>query len=96
MEVAACAGNIAQIDGDELTPYAHTHAVLAQADGSVVAGHLNAATVFVGEVYMRTFDTDFTREAAETPILETDEAWDERVNEGDRETDPVTGLELWQ
>jgi len=96
MEVASCVGNVAQIAGDESAPYAHTHVVLARSDGSVVAGHLNTATVFVGEVYMRVFDTEFTREAAETPVLQTDESWEERVNDGGRETDPITGLQLWK
>ena len=96
MEVAACGGNIAQIANEESATYAHTHAVLARSDGSVIAGHLNAATVFVGEVYMRVFETEFTREAAETPVLQTDESWHEQRNDGDRESDPVTGLELWK
>lgn len=97
MEVASCTGNVAQIaDGtDDDTPYAHTHAVLAQSDGKVVAGHLNAGTVFVGEVYMRAFDTSLTREHGETPILRTDDSWRERGNDGDRASDPVTGLHLW-
>jgi len=97
MEVASCTGNIAQINDwtDEDTPHAHTHAVLARDNGDVVAGHLNAGTVFVGEIYMRTFETSLTREYDETPTLRTDESWCEQRNDGDRRTGPVTGLELW-
>jgi len=95
MEVASCTGNIARI-GDDGPSYAHTHAVLARANGELVAGHLNAASVFVGEVYLRTFDVALTRKADETPVLRTDEDWREHRNEGDRETDSVTGLEIWR
>jgi hypothetical protein len=95
MEVAACAGNVARIDDDSETTFAHTHAVLAQEDGTVVAGHLTAATVFVGEVYLRAFDGEFTRAADETPVLQTDEQWRERTHPGESAVDPVTGLRLW-
>jgi len=59
LEVAACVGNVSTLDGE---PFAHTHAVLSRADGSTVAGHLNTATVFAGELYVRTFETDLHRE----------------------------------
>jgi predicted DNA-binding protein with PD1-like motif len=66
LEVAACVGNVSTLDGE---PFAHTHAVLSRADGSTVAGHLNTATVFAGELYVRTFETDLHREHdAETDL----------------------------
>lgn len=52
LEVAGCVGNVSLLDGE---PFAHTHAVLSRSDGSTVAGHLNRATVFAGELYLRTF-----------------------------------------
>jgi len=67
LEVAACVGNVSWLDGDR---FAHTHAVLSRPDGEAVAGHLNAATVFAGEVYMRTFDTTLEREHDEPTDLD--------------------------
>lgn len=58
-EVASCTGNISWLEGDR---FAHTHMVLSREDGSTVAGHLQAATVFAGEVYVREFDADLERE----------------------------------
>jgi len=52
LEVAACVGNVSLLDGDR---FAHTHAVLSGPDGTALAGHLDAATVFAGEVYFRAF-----------------------------------------
>ena len=52
LEVASCVGNVSWLDGER---FAHTHAVLSRPDGEAIAGHLNAATVFAGEVYMRVF-----------------------------------------
>ena len=52
LEVASCVGNVSWLDGER---FAHTHAVLSRPDGETVAGHLNEATVFAGEVYMRVF-----------------------------------------
>jgi predicted DNA-binding protein with PD1-like motif len=58
-EVTPVVGNISMLDGE---PFAHTHAVLAREDGSTVAGHLDAATTFAGELYVREFDTTLVRE----------------------------------
>jgi len=52
LEVASCVGNVSLLDGE---PFAHTHAVLSRPDGEAVAGHLNSAIVWAGELYVRTF-----------------------------------------
>ena len=67
LEVAACVGNVALLDGDR---FAHTHAVLSRPSGQSVAGHLNAATVFAGEVYLRAFETPLEREHDEVTDLD--------------------------
>ena len=59
LEVAACVGNVSWLDGER---FAHTHAVLSRPDGTALAGHLDAGTVFAGEVYVREFDTELQRE----------------------------------
>lgn len=59
LEVAMCVGNIADLEGDV---FAHTHAVLSRRSGQALAGHLEAATVFAGEVYLRAFDEPLVRE----------------------------------
>jgi len=58
LEVAACVGNVSLLDGDR---FAHTHAVLSRPDGEAIAGHLDSATVWAGEVYVRAFDTTLER-----------------------------------
>ncbi|MFC6975030.1 DNA-binding protein [Halomicroarcula sp. GCM10025709] len=58
LEVAACVGNVSHLDGDR---FAHTHAVLSRPDGTALAGHLDSATVFAGELYVRAFDTHLER-----------------------------------
>jgi predicted DNA-binding protein with PD1-like motif len=58
LEVAACIGNIAVLDDDV---FAHTHAVLSRENGEALAGHLNAGTVFAGEVYLKAFDQELVR-----------------------------------
>jgi len=58
LEVAACVGNVSWLDDER---FAHTHAVLSQPDGEAVAGHLNSATVWAGELYVRAFDTTLER-----------------------------------
>ncbi|SDX77543.1 PPC domain-containing DNA-binding protein [Halobellus clavatus] len=58
LEVAACVGNVADLDGER---FAHTHAVLSRRSGQALAGHLNAATVFAGEVHLRAFDEPLER-----------------------------------
>jgi len=67
LEVAACVGNVSLLDGDV---FAHTHAVLSRPSGQAVAGHLNAATVFAGEVYLRSFEEPLAREHDETTDLD--------------------------
>jgi predicted DNA-binding protein with PD1-like motif len=67
LEVAACVGNVSLLDGE---PFAHTHVVLSRADGSTVAGHLNEATVFAGELYVRTFADTLERAHDETTDLD--------------------------
>lgn len=52
LEVAACVGNVSWLDGER---FAHTHAVLSRRSGQTLAGHLDSATVFAGEVHMQTF-----------------------------------------
>ncbi|MFB6243118.1 MAG: PPC domain-containing DNA-binding protein [Halobaculum sp.] len=52
LEVAACVGNVALLDGER---FAHTHAVLSRESGQALAGHLNSGRVFAGEVYLRAF-----------------------------------------
>jgi predicted DNA-binding protein with PD1-like motif len=66
-EVAACVGNVSYLDDE---PFAHTHAVLSREDGSTVAGHLNRATTFAGELYVREFDTHLERAHDETTDLD--------------------------
>ncbi|RKD88019.1 PPC domain-containing DNA-binding protein [Halopiger aswanensis] len=58
LEVAACVGNVAKLDDDI---FAHTHAVLSRRDGETLAGHLDSATVFAGEVHLRAFDETLER-----------------------------------
>ncbi|AUX09395.1 DNA-binding protein [Halalkaliarchaeum desulfuricum] len=58
LEVAACIGNIALLEGEV---FAHTHAVLSRPSGQTLAGHLNSATVFAGEVHMRAFEEPLER-----------------------------------
>ncbi|MDT3433985.1 DNA-binding protein [Haloarcula sp. 1CSR25-25] len=67
LEVAACMGNISHLDGER---FAHTHAVLSRPDGEAVAGHLNAGTVWAGELYVRGFDTTLRREHDEPTDLD--------------------------
>jgi len=67
LEVAACVGNVALLDGE---PFAHTHAVLSRESGQALAGHLNAATVFAGEVYLRAFEESLVREHDEVTDLD--------------------------
>lgn len=67
LEVAACVGNVALLDGE---PFAHTHAVLSRPSGQAVAGHLNAATVFAGELHLRAFEEPLEREREEITDLD--------------------------
>ncbi|PSP79372.1 DNA-binding protein [Halobacteriales archaeon QS_1_68_20] len=67
LEVATSVGNVSMLDGER---FAHTHAVLSRRSSQALAGHLNAGTVFAGEVYVRAFDTDLQREYDETTELD--------------------------
>lgn len=67
LEVAACVGNVGLLDGE---PFAHTHAVLSRPSGQAVAGHLNAATVFAGELDVRAFEEPLEREREEITDLD--------------------------
>jgi len=67
LEVAACIGNVSHLNGER---FAHTHAVCSKPDGTAIAGHLNSATVFAGELHVRAFDTDLVREHDEPTDLD--------------------------
>jgi predicted DNA-binding protein with PD1-like motif len=81
LEVAACLGNVSWLDDaddPEMSPresptgerFAHTHAVLSRESGQALAGHLNAGTVFAGELYVRAFATPLERAHDETTDLD--------------------------
>lgn len=67
LEVAACVGNVGLLEGE---PFAHTHAVLSRQSGQALAGHLNAGTVFAGEVHLRAFEESLERERDEVTDLD--------------------------
>jgi len=67
LEVASCVGNVSLLDGDR---FAHTHVVLSGPDGNAVAGHLNEATVWAGEVHLRVFEEPLERDYDETTDLD--------------------------
>ena len=67
LEVAACVDNVSWLDGER---FAHTHAVLSRRNGQALAGHLNSATVFAGELCVREFDTSLEREHDPTTDLD--------------------------
>jgi len=66
-EVVPAVGNVSWLDGER---FAHTHVTLSREDGSVVAGHLDTATTFAGELYVREFDTRLERAHDETTDLD--------------------------
>ncbi|AFZ72659.1 PPC domain-containing DNA-binding protein [Natronobacterium gregoryi] len=81
LEVASCVGNVSLLDGEEQSSsssrtqsdddrFAHTHAVLSDAEGTTYAGHLNEATVWAGELHMRVFEESLEREYDETTDLD--------------------------
>lgn len=84
LEVAACVGNVSWLDASEPRSdgqsdasasgqrerFAHTHAVLSRRSGQAIAGHLNAGTVFAGECYMRSFDSELVRAHDENTDLD--------------------------
>jgi predicted DNA-binding protein with PD1-like motif len=82
LEVASCVGNIAWLDvsdqrsdgssdsSDGGERFAHTHAVLSRKSGQTLAGHLDSATVFAGELYVRSFADELKREHHEPTDLD--------------------------
>jgi predicted DNA-binding protein with PD1-like motif len=67
LEVASCVGNVSWLEGDR---FAHTHAVLSRHSGQALAGHLDAGTVFAGELWVRTFEEPLERGHDETTDLD--------------------------
>jgi predicted DNA-binding protein with PD1-like motif len=67
LEVVPAVGNVSWFDGER---FAHTHMTLSRHDGSVVAGHLDEATTFAGELYLREFDAELDRE--HDPVTDLD------------------------
>ena len=67
LEVAASVGNVSLLDGER---FAHTHAVLSRPSGQALAGHLNAGSVFAGEIYLRAFEEPLERSYDETTGLD--------------------------
>jgi hypothetical protein len=65
--VTTALGNLSHLEGDR---FAHTHVTLSHEDGTVVGGHLDSATTFAGELYVREFDTHLEREHDETTDLD--------------------------
>jgi predicted DNA-binding protein with PD1-like motif len=82
LEVVACVGNVSWLDSGGRTPsdsrtesgdgerFAHTHAVLSRESGQALGGHLDAGTVFAGELYVRAFEEPLEREHDETTDLD--------------------------
>jgi predicted DNA-binding protein with PD1-like motif len=66
-EVVPVVGNISWLENER---FAHTHAALSREDGGTVAGHLDAATVFAGELYVREFETRLERTRDEVTDLD--------------------------
>jgi predicted DNA-binding protein with PD1-like motif len=58
-EVVPAVGNISWLYDER---FAHTHVTLSREDGSVVAGHLESATTFAGELWVRAFDATLERQ----------------------------------
>jgi len=81
-EVTAAVGNVSHLDSEGRGPsgdrtesddgerFAHTHVTLTREDGSAVGGHLDTATTFAGELYVREFDTSLERAHDETTDLD--------------------------
>jgi len=72
LEVVPAVGNISWLYSEEPRSsesrtesdgerFAHTHVALSREDGTTVAGHLDSATTFAGELYVREFDTTLER-----------------------------------
>ena len=67
LEVAACVGNVSLLEGET---FAHTHAVLSRPSGQALAGHLDSATVWAGEVYLRACEEPLERAHDEATDLD--------------------------
>jgi predicted DNA-binding protein with PD1-like motif len=67
LEVTSAIGNISHLEGER---FAHTHVTLSRPDGTMVGGHLDSATVFAGELYVRELDTHLEREHDEVTDLD--------------------------
>jgi hypothetical protein len=67
LEVVPAVGNVSWLDGEH---FAHTHVALSREDGTTVAGHLDTATTFAGELHVRAFDTRLERE--HDPVTDLD------------------------
>ncbi|MXR50471.1 DUF296 domain-containing protein [Halovenus sp. WSH3] len=67
LEVVPAVGNISWLYDER---FAHTHVALSRPDGTTVAGHLDTATTFAGELYVREFDTTLEREHDEVTDLD--------------------------
>lgn len=67
LEVTASIGNISHLDGER---FAHTHMTLSDREGRTVAGHLDRATTYAGELYVREFDTELVRQRDGTTDLD--------------------------
>ena len=66
-EVVPAVGNVSWL-GEER--FAHTHVTLSREDGATVPGHLDAATTFAGELWVREFDAVLERE--HDPVTDLD------------------------
>ena len=81
-EVTAAVGNVSHLDSEGRSSsggrtdsgdgerFAHTHVTLTRADGRAIGGHLDAATTFAGELYVREFDAHLERAHDETTDLD--------------------------
>lgn len=59
LEVTPVVGNISKLEGE---PSAHTHTALSRRDGTTLAGHLDKATTFAGELYLTAFKKELAPE----------------------------------
>jgi predicted DNA-binding protein with PD1-like motif len=64
LEVAACVGSV--VLDEEGDPVADAHVTLSRPSGQALAGRLDRATVFSGELYLRAFEEPLERERSET------------------------------
>lgn len=67
LEVTTALGNISHLGESR---FAHTHATFSRPDGTMIGGHLDSATVFAGELYVREFDAHLERKHDEVTDLD--------------------------